>query len=58
MGARAPNEVGKGYYRVLGQAHNGDAVQDKVQTKQGLIILKKYIRLGRSLAASAMARRP
>ena len=43
MGARALNEVGKGVYRVLGQAHNGDATQDKAQTKQGPIIQKKYL---------------
>ena len=43
MGARALNEVGKGFYRVLGQAHNDNAAQDKAQTKQGPIIQKKYL---------------
>ena len=43
MGARALNEVGKGLYRVLSQAHNGDATQDKAPTKQRPIIQRKYL---------------
>ena len=43
MEARALNEVGKGFYRVLSQAHNGDATQDKAPTKQGPIIQKGYL---------------
>ena len=49
MGARALNEVGKGFYRVLGQAHNGDATQDKAPTKQGRIIQRKYLDLVEAL---------
>ena len=55
MGAKALTEVGKCFYKVLGQAHNIDATQDKAPTKQGPIIQEVFI-LGRSLAASAMAR--
>ena len=43
MGARALNEVGKGFYRVLGEAHKVTRPKIKAPTKQGPIIPKKYL---------------
>ena len=43
MVTRALNEVVKGFYRVLGQAHNVNAAQGKAQTKKGPIIQKEYL---------------
>ena len=43
MGARALRKLAKGFTESWGKAHNGDAAQDKAQTKQGPITHKKYL---------------
>ena len=56
MGARALNEVDKGFYRVLGEAHVVLRPKIKAPTKARANNTEEVFRLGRSLAASAMAR--
>ena len=43
MGARALNEVGKGFYWVLGEAHKVTRPKIKAPIKQEPIILEKYL---------------
>ena len=58
MGARALRIIGQGFYRVLGQAHNGDATQDKAPTKQGPTIQKKYLDWVESLQPQLWLEKP
>ena len=48
MGPKAL-KAGKGLSRVWASAHKSDAAQDKVKTKQGTMILNKYLDWGETL---------